>query len=199
MYTYPAAVQDQIAHLVGDYPVDVQGFRTARKDWLTNEVYAMSRKHFEVVRHFLQQSEWDYFQCVEIGLDRLQHGFWPFHDPQHRLYTAGHPYEDVIRNYYAYLDEEVGSILELLDDETVVLVASTHGAQGLDGGFCVNEWLVQEGLLVLNQRPPEVTPFGKLDVNWGKTKVWSAGGGCARRLLQRQGARAPWRPRQGRL
>ena len=175
VYTYPAAVQDQIAHLVGDYPVDVKGFRTDRKDWLKNEVYAMSRKHFEVVRSFLQQFDWDYFQFIEVGLDRLQHGFWQFHDPQHERYTAGNPYEDVIRDYYAYLDEEVGSILELLDDETVVLVASDHGAQGLDGSFCVNEWLVQEGLLVLNERPQEVTPFGKLDVNWGKTRVWSDG------------------------
>jgi predicted AlkP superfamily phosphohydrolase/phosphomutase len=187
VYTYPAAVRDQIAKLVGDYPVDVKGFRTDRKNWLKDEVYAMSRKHFDVVRSFLRQSEWDYFQFVEVGLDRLQHGFWQFHDLQHGLYTPGNPYEDVIRDYYAYLDEEVGSILELLDDETVVLVASEHGAQGLDGGFCVNEWLAQEGLLVLNQRPQAVTPFGKLDVNWGKTKVWSAGGCCARLFLNVKG------------
>jgi predicted AlkP superfamily phosphohydrolase/phosphomutase len=180
VYTYPAAVQHQISALVGEYPMDVKGFRTDRKDWLKNEVYAMSRKHFEVVRHFLQQFDWDYFQFVEIGLDRLQHGFWQFHDPQHGGYTPGNPYHDVIRDYYAYLDEQVGSILELLDDETVVLVASDHGAQRLDGDFCVNEWLVQEGLLVLNERPREVTPFGQLDVNWGKTKVWSEGGSCAR-------------------
>ena len=36
----------------------------------------MSRKHFAVVRHFLRNTEWDFFQFVEIGLDRMQHGFW---------------------------------------------------------------------------------------------------------------------------
>jgi predicted AlkP superfamily phosphohydrolase/phosphomutase len=86
----------------------------------------------------------------------------------------------VIRDYYQYLDEEVGRLLELLDEETAVLVVSDHGAQRLDGGFCVNEWLVQEGLLVLNEYPPEVTPFNRLSVNWEKTKVWSEGGYYAR-------------------
>jgi len=45
----------------------------------------------------------------------------------------------------------------------------------------VNEWLIKEGLLVLNEPMPEqVTPFAKLKVNWAKTKVWSEGGYYAR-------------------
>jgi predicted AlkP superfamily phosphohydrolase/phosphomutase len=180
IYTHPAGVKDEITALVGDYPVDVKGFRTDRKDWLKDEIYMMSRKHFEVVRHFLRNADWDYFQLVEIGLDRVHHGFWKFHDPEHVLHEPGSPYGDVIRDYYRYLDEELGKILELLDEDTVVLVVSDHGAQRLDGGFCVNEWLVREGLLVLNEYPREVTPFGKLNVNWEKTKVWSEGGYYAR-------------------
>jgi predicted AlkP superfamily phosphohydrolase/phosphomutase len=179
-YTHPAAVRDQIRNLVGEYPVDVKGFRTERKDWLLDEIYAMSLKHFENVRYWLTHAEWDYFHFVEIGLDRLQHGFWKFHDPLHVLHEAGNPYEEVIRDYYLYLDQEIGRILELLDDETIVLVASDHGAQRLDGGFCVNEWLMQEGLLALNEYPREITPFSKLSVNWEKTKVWSEGGYYAR-------------------
>ena len=33
---------------------------------------------------------------------------------------------------------------------------------------------------MLNQYPKEITPFGKLDVNWEKTRVWSEGGYYAR-------------------
>src|SRR3954469_3155663 len=69
-YTHPPDVAGQIERLVGDYPVDVRDFRTHDKDRLRDEIYAMSRKHFAVVRHFLQAAEWDYFQFVEIGLDR---------------------------------------------------------------------------------------------------------------------------------
>jgi predicted AlkP superfamily phosphohydrolase/phosphomutase len=180
IFTHPAKIQAEITSLVSDYPVDVKGFRTDRKDWLIDEIYAMSRKHFAVVRHFLQNHEWDYFHFVEIGLDRIHHGFWQYHDPTHVLFEPGNPYQNVIRDYYLYLDEELGGIFGLLTDDTVLLVVSDHGAQRLDGGFCVNEWLVQEGLLVLNSYPEKITSFNKLDVNWSKTKVWSEGGYYAR-------------------
>lgn len=186
-YTSPPEVKQLIAKLVGEYAVDVKGFRTNRKDWLKQEIYSLSRKNFAVVRHLIQHTEWDYFQFVEIGLDRMHHGFWKFHDPQHVLHEPGNEYQQVIRDYYAHLDEEVGKILELLDDETVVLVVSDHGAQRLDGGFCVNEWLIREGLLTLAEYPREVTPFAKLGVDWGRTKVWSEGGYYARVFLNVKG------------
>jgi predicted AlkP superfamily phosphohydrolase/phosphomutase len=179
-YTQPPEVKEEIAKLVGDYSVDVKGFRTEKKDWLKDEIYDMSRKHFEVVRHMLQRPDWDYLQFVEIGLDRLQHGFWKYHDPEHVLHEAGNSYEEVIRDYYLYLDDELGRIFDLLTDDTAILVMSDHGSQRLNGGFCVNEWLVKEGLLVLNEYPKEITPFSKLSVNWEQTRVWSEGGYYAR-------------------
>lgn len=187
MYTFPASVKDEISQVVGDYPVDVKGFRTHNKPWLREQVFDMSRRQFKLVKHMLQSEKWDYFHFVDIGLDRVQHGFWQFYDPQHVLYEPGNPYSNVIPDYYLHLDEQLGEILELLDDETTVLVVSDHGAQRLDGGFCVNEWLVREGLLVLNEYPKEITPFDKLDVNWEKTKVWSEGGYYARVFLNVKG------------
>ncbi len=187
VFTHPASVSDEIRGLGGEYLVDVKGFRTSDKAWLRDQIFEMSRKHFEVVRHFLKTAEWDYFQFVEIGLDRVHHGFWSHHDPQHVLHDPNTPYRDVIRDYYVYLDQEIGSILELLSDDTVVLVVSDHGARRLDGGFCVNEWLVREGLLVLKSYPEKVTTFEKLDVDWDKTKVWSEGGYYARVFFNVEG------------
>src|SRR5262249_16774781 len=138
------------------------------------------RKHFTVLRHLVQNTEWDYFQFVEIGLDRLHHGFWKYHDPEHVLHEPGSPYRDVIRDYYLYLDDEVGRLFDALSEGAAVAGGAGDGAQRLDGGFCVNEWLVREGLLVLNEYPKEVTPFGKLSVDWSRTKVWSEGGYYAR-------------------
>jgi len=176
VYTHPPHIGDEIRELVGEYPVDVKGFRTDDKDWLKDQIYEMTRKHFEVVRHYLTNAEWDYFQFVEIGLDRMHHGFWKYHDPSHVDYEPGNPYEDVIRDYYVYLDQELGRIFECLTEDTAILVVSDHGARALDGGFCVNEWLVREGLLVLNEYPDQITPFSVLDVNWEETRVWGAGG-----------------------
>jgi predicted AlkP superfamily phosphohydrolase/phosphomutase len=186
-YTHPPHVKDEIRELVGEYLVDVKGFRTDDKDWLRDQIFEMSRKQFTVVRHYLQKEPWDYFHFVNIALDRVHHGFWKYMDPAHPEHEPGSRYEHVISDFYLHLDEEIGRLLELLDDDTAVLVVSDHGAQALHGGFCVNEWLVQEKLLVLEEYPAQVTPFGKLKVNWPETRVWSEGGYYARVFFNVQG------------
>jgi len=186
-YTHPADIKTKITELVGEYPVDVKNFRTDRKDWLRDEIFSMSRKQWEVIRWLIREQEWDYFQFVDIGLDRVHHGFWNYFDKQHVQYEAGNPYESVIPDYYKWLDDQIGSVIEMLDSDTVLLLVSDHGAQRLDGGFAVNEWLIKEGLLVLNEYPKEVVPFNKLNVNWAKTKVWSEGGYYARVFFNVQG------------
>jgi predicted AlkP superfamily phosphohydrolase/phosphomutase len=186
-FTWPPGVRHEIEALVGEYPVDVKGFRTDDKERLRDEIHGMTRKHFEVVRHFLAKKEWDYFQFVEIGLDRMHHGFWKHHDPNHVDHDPESPYKDVIRDYYRLLDQEIGEIFALLDEDTVVLIVSDHGARPLDGGFCVNEWLIREGYLVLERYPDSVTPFAQLAVDWEKTKAWSEGGYYARVFLNVKG------------
>jgi predicted AlkP superfamily phosphohydrolase/phosphomutase len=186
-FTYPPAVSRTLSELVGSYPVDVTGFRTDDKTWLRDHTYEMTRKHFQAIRYLMQEVDWHYFQFVEIGLDRIQHGFWKYHDPAHRQYVPGSPFENVVRDYYAYLDEEIGTILELVDEDDTVLVASDHGAQRLDGGFCVNEWLIREGLLVLKERPQRPGPLKPAQVDWSRTRVWSEGGYYARVFFNVEG------------
>ena len=156
-----AALKEKITELVGEYPVDVKDFRTERKDWLRDQIFAMSRKQWKVVHWLLREQEWDYFHFVDIGLDRVHHGFWDCFDKQHINYQAGNPYEKVIPDYYLWLDEQIGRVMESLDDDTALLIFSDHGAQKLDGGFAVNQWLIEQGLLVLNRQPEAITPFNQ--------------------------------------
>jgi len=186
-FTYPPSIKEKLTELVGEYPVDVKNFRTNRKDWLKEEVFRMSRKQWQVVRWLLTEQEWDYFHFVDIGLDRMHHGFWNYFDKKHTQYVPGNPYENAIPDYYLWLDEQIGSVLDLLDGDTIVLVVSDHGAQRLDGGFAINEWLIQQGLLTLHEYPQSLTAFDKLNVDWSKTKVWSEGGYYARIFFNVQG------------
>ncbi len=185
--THPPGLADEIARLVGDYPFDVAGFRTHHKDRLRSDIVSMTRKHFAVARHLLERHDWQYFQLVEIGLDRLQHGFWKYHDPAHVLHEPDNPYRDVIRDYYRMLDDELGALLERLDEETAVLVLSDHGARPLVGGFCINEWLLRNGHLALHHPPDRVTPIEELDVDWDRTRAWGDGGYYARIFLNVKG------------
>ncbi|HKW16338.1 MAG TPA: alkaline phosphatase family protein [Terriglobales bacterium] len=186
-FTHPPNFKTKINELVGEYPVDVKNFRTDRKDWLRDEIFRMSQKQWKVVHWLLKEQEWDYFHFVDIGLDRMHHGFWNYFDEKHMQFEPGNPYQNAIPEYYLWLDEQIGKALELLDEDTLVLIVSDHGAQRLDGGIAVNEWLIREGLLVLNEHPSQLTPFEKLNVNWNKTRVWSEGGYYARIFFNVQG------------
>jgi len=178
-FTHPAILKQEIQSLVGDYDADLTTPNLS-KDVLRDQIFQMSRKQWEVVRWLLREKEWDYFHFVDIGLARVQCEFWEFFDQQHPRYRSATPYAQVIPDYYLWLDEQIGSVLELLDPETVLLLASAGGMQRLDGGFALNQWLMQEGLLVLNQAPgPNLTALDHLNVNCSKTKVWSSGGPCA--------------------
>jgi len=186
-FTHPTSFKTKINDLVGDYPVDVKNFRTDRKDWLKDEIFKMSEKQWRLVHWLLKNEEWDYFHFVDIGLDRMHHGFWNYFDEKHVQFEPGNPYQNAIPEYYLWLDGEIGKALELLDNNTLVLVVSDHGAQRLDGGIAINQWLIREGLLVLHEYPKTLTPFDKLKVDWTKTRVWSEGGYYARVFFNVQG------------
>jgi predicted AlkP superfamily phosphohydrolase/phosphomutase len=138
-FTYPAELSQEIRRLVGHYTVDVDGPRTRVDDELAEQILAMSRTQFRVVRHLMQTQPWDYFQLVDIGLDRLHQGFWRNHDLAHDEHGAGSVYLETVRNYYRHLDDEIGKVLELLGDETVVLVVSPYRPQRPDAALRVSD------------------------------------------------------------
>jgi predicted AlkP superfamily phosphohydrolase/phosphomutase len=190
-YTFPNELRYEIDRVLDGetYDVDVPQFRTENKDFLLEQIQEMTEKRFEVISYLVREKAWDFFMFVEIGLDRIHHGMWKFWDPGHSKYEPGNPYEDAIPAYYRYLDRELGEILGMLDDDTIVMVVSDHGGQAMEGGFAVNEWLRQEGLLVLKDEPmyEGLVPFEKVEVDWEKTTAWGAGGYYGRIFMNVKG------------
>ena len=186
-YTHPAELRAEVERLVGAYEVDVRNFRSEDRDRILAEVYAMTEQRFAVCRHLLDTRPWDFFMMVEIGVDRMHHAFWRFLDAEHPRHEPGHRFGDVIRSYYAYLDDEIGELLERFDDDTAVVVVSDHGARPMLGAICVNEWLVQEGYLVLREPVDGPTPFRDAEVDWSRTRAWGEGGYYCRLCLNIRG------------
>lgn len=186
-YTYPENLREEIAEVAPDYAVDVENFRTENKQWLLEKIYEMTEARFKVIQHLMKTRDWDYLMSVEIGVDRLHHGFWKYHDPKHIKHEPGNPLINSIHDYYVWLDQQIGATLELIDDNTSVIVMSDHGARRMDGGICINEWLVNEGYMTLDEKPDGVIPLLKAKVNWNKTRAWGEGGYYSRVFLNVQG------------
>jgi len=186
-YTYPPSLKAEIAQVVGDYQLDVRDFRTEDKDYLLRQIYDMTEKRCQLVKHFLRTKPWDFFMWVEMGVDRIHHGLWKFMDPAHPKHEPDNRYQDAIRDYYRYLDGHVGEMLELLPDDAAVLMMSDHGGQPMKGGICFNEWLMREGYLVLEDRPLGIVPLVKCEIDWQRTRAWGSGGYYGRLFLNVEG------------
>lgn len=186
-YTYPTELGDEIRDLVGEYLVDVPNFRTDDKEYILRQCQMMTERRFAVIRHLAKTRPWDLLAFVEIGVDRMHHGFWKDFDETHPKHVPGGPYQNAIFDYYKMVDHEIGELLRLVPEDTVVMVASDHGAKKMVGGLCVNEWLIREGYLTLRSNPETVTPFAKLEIDWDKTLAWGDGGYYGRIFMNVQG------------
>jgi predicted AlkP superfamily phosphohydrolase/phosphomutase len=184
-YTYPDALKSEIRSLVGEYILDVEEFRTEDKAHLLSQIYEMTEKRCKVVKHFLQK-KWDFFMWVEMGPDRIHHGLWKYFDPTHRKYTESE-FNSAIPDYYAYLDDQIGEMLSSLDEDTIVMVVSDHGAKRMEGCININDWLIQEGYLHLKEQSSRITKFKDASIDWKKTAAWAWGGYYSRVFFNVQG------------
>lgn len=189
-YTYPKSLKPEIESLAGEYIFDVP-FRKDDRDEVLEGTLEMTKQHFEVIRYLLQEKEWNYFEFVEIGLDRIHHAFWKYFDKSHHLHVPDSKYKNVIRDYYKLLDKEIGSIIRLLDDSTAISIVSDHGIKKMKGAFSINQWLIEEGFLKI--RNPEILRTGNqvkikdLDIDWESTVAWAWGGYYSRVFLNVNG------------
>jgi len=174
-YTYPVELKKEIEDLIGEYLFDVK-FRTDDKEKLKNDVFDMTEKHFKVFEYLLKNKEWDFAMHVEIGLDRVHHAFWRYFDPAHHLYEPNSEFKNVIPDYYKLLDKWLGKFIELIDEDTLLIVVSDHGAKRMKGAFCVNQWLEKIGYLKFKNKPKKGDRIQKANINWKKTKAWGWGG-----------------------
>ncbi len=187
--TYPASLKDELRQVAPRYQYDVE-FRTDDRDSLLVALYDMTEQHFRVIDYLMTHKPWDLFQFVEIGTDRLHHAFWKFWDRDHPKYEPDNKYRGAMRAYYKFADEWLGRILERLPPNADMLVVSDHGAKGMRGAFCVNQWLMREGYLTLARRPDGIIPIEKAAIDWSRTIAWGWGGYYARIFLNVQGREA---------
>jgi predicted AlkP superfamily phosphohydrolase/phosphomutase len=147
----------------------------------------MTERRWKVLRHLIQHKEWDFFMVVEIGVDRIQHGFWKYFDEGHRKFEPYNRYQNAILDYYRYLDGEIGALLKCVGDDTVVIVVSDHGAKKMEGCININDWMIQEGYLKIAGKPDKTVRLQNAGVDWTRTRAWGLGGYYGRVFLNVKG------------
>ncbi len=178
-YTYPAELKGELESRFGPYSFDIE-FRTENRREILRNLYEMTEKRFKVIKYLMKNKKWDFLMFVEIGLDRMHHAFWKFFDKTHFKYEPGNEFENVIPEYYAYIDEQIGELLKIAGKDTLSILVSDHGTKGMKGAFCINEWLAEKNYLKYKRKPDKVSDLEKNEIDWSQTSVWGWGGYYAR-------------------
>src|SRR5690349_9681895 len=111
-FTYPPLLAREVEQVVGEYLFDCTDFRTDDKDDLLRQVYEMTDRRFRLAHHLLRTRPWELFAMVEMGPDRMHHGFWKDLDPEHRRHDPRGRYRDAVLDYHRHLDTLVGGLIE---------------------------------------------------------------------------------------
>ncbi|MCI4350818.1 MAG: alkaline phosphatase family protein [Thermoplasmata archaeon] len=187
--TFPRSLGAELETKFGPYVFDVT-FRAEERQQLYRDLVAMTQQHFAVAEELYLREPWDVFGIHEVGTDRLHHAYTQYFDPSHHSYVAGNPFEHVLEDYYRMLDRSIGRLVAHADPETLIVIASDHGSMPMEGCFCINQWLVEHGYLVLRQPVSSPITLEKAGVDWSRTRVWGAGGYYARLFLNLRGREA---------
>ena len=149
--TYPKTLKNELDEAVGGYEVDVldaniaadveKRFEFARTIAKKEEdkkyierVHRVLEKRFKASRHLLKE-KWDFAFVVFVGTDRLQHRFWTD--------------KSILLDLYKKIDNELQTLLAMIDKDTIVIMVSDHGFGLMKRRFNINEWALKEGYLEL--------------------------------------------------
>lgn len=111
--------------------------------------------------------------------DRVQHMLWRFRDREHPGFD-GDLAQDLatsIEAQYQRCDSLLASVLDKVDEDTLLIVLSDHGFGTFRRAFDTNTWLWQHGLLALKDgtKPSAELGEGFPAVDWSKTFAYAVG------------------------
>ena len=101
----------------------------------------------------------------------MNHNFLRFIDKKHRKYEPDSKYKNTLLDYYKFIDGKLGELLELLDEDTRIIVLSDHGIIRMHNRVNLSDWLINDGYLILKdefKELKEATPI----LDWSEPLGW---------------------------
>jgi predicted AlkP superfamily phosphohydrolase/phosphomutase len=145
-FVHPPELLDEIQRQGIDYVIDVprlQFLEQRDPHQVPRPIQRMMEGHSRAMLHLMKTHPWDTLMAVLVVTDRVQHFCWPAEG-----ISFDKPDWTPILSIYKQIDSFLSKALELLDENTTVLVISDHGF----GPFrlarrCLNQLFAQLGLL----------------------------------------------------
>jgi predicted AlkP superfamily phosphohydrolase/phosphomutase len=150
-FTFPPGLYREIREKVGRYLIDtnILGYaRRGRYDQALKATQEVIALRAATASYLMDRYPWELFVVVFTALDRVQHTFWHFMDPEHPNHDSSKTmYSKAIYQCYAQLDTVVGNLVTQAGPDVNVILVSDHGFGFNQRGYhFLNPWLTTLGL-----------------------------------------------------
>ncbi len=152
-----------------------EGVFSGREFWDQSQfVFGERRRALEYfVDTFEEGLLFFYFASVDQGSHMLYH----YADTEHPMHEPDELLRNGIRTLYEEMDEALGRVLEVVDDDTTLIVMSDHGFAPFYWGVNLNTWLYEQGYLALKDPSQKGRYPLFVNVDWSQTRAYAFGVG----------------------
>jgi predicted AlkP superfamily phosphohydrolase/phosphomutase len=168
-FSHPAVLREELRAQALPYRIDVQhlgNMRTdSRRDRRLEELRDVETMRTRTLLYLQRRYPADFTMLVYTATDQVQHHFWHYMDPRHDKYDVrgAERYRNAIRDVYVHIDGLIGSVLDEIDDETIVIVMSDHGfGPTTNLRIRLNQVLARQGLLTFSSENKSSRTFRRL-------------------------------------
>ena len=148
--TSPSSLKAELDDVTDGYRVKVPyadpKYR-GRPGKLEADLHEIVDKRKRAIEYLLTHKDPDVFFGVISATDWAQHYFWRYYDSSHPMYEPDETdeYEDAIGRLWERVDETVGHVADIADQENAtLLLVSDHGFGPVTRTFHSNAWLEAE-------------------------------------------------------
>jgi len=145
--SYPPELIKLLKSELGEYYVDLRyikdRYRGTDETTFLDEVYLVTKKREEALHYLMENYEWDLFVATFTSLDRIQHVLFGYFDKESPFFNERK--KEVLIKYYKEIDAILGRTISIIDENTILMIASDHGFEPLYKYVGVNNLLCQGG------------------------------------------------------
>lgn len=170
-FAHPPSIEDQLLAAAGPYASRSSAeLRPSDPFWETaiEEADYEGKWLLSATRHLSSLKDWGLFLTVFRPIDAANHGCLAFAhaDSRHPSNREAGISMEILAQAYAVADRILEGFMDMADSDTVVAVASDHGAVVNEVTCDIFNLLAETGLLALEGRE------GRPAINWSNTKAY---------------------------
>lgn len=154
-FTYPDPLAQELQGKFDYHPTMEVTYEEGKENIFFDNLKCRLAVKEKVILHLLKNYNPDLLIFVMMETDQVQHVFWKYMDKAHPEHISGKyaPYSDAIYEIYRQIDGVIGNILEVISDDTSVIVMSDHGGGPLHKVVYIDKLFCNLGLIRFKRTP----------------------------------------------